>query len=325
MVRLAAAVGAAALALWLGQAMAMTGFFAPLTVVPHGPESALRPRTGALVPRARHVFLIVMENRGASAIESGVGDPYLHALIRQYALATRFYAVTHPSLPNYLALLGGSTFGVDSDTAAPDIAAKNLTDVLFVRGLGFGAYMDGLPSAGFLGGSDWPGLYVARHDPFRYFTDIRRNPARRARIEPLGALWRPLQEGRLPAFVWITPNLCHDMHSCPTFAGDNWLRLVVPRILASPAWRDRGLLFITWDEGTGDSPAGPGHGGRVALLVIAPGERPGARLTAPADDYALLRTIEDALGTACVGRSCGARPLDLRRLLLRAEPRRRAA
>lgn len=267
---------------------------------------------GDAVPRVRHVFVIVMENRGARAILDGGGDPYLRALARRYAVDDAFYAVRHPSLPNYLALTAGTTFGVHSDSAPPTLSGPNVTDALARAGRTFGAYMDGLPRKGYLGASYLPGLYAGKHDPFRYFPNVRRSAARRGRIQPLGVLWPALSTGRVPNLVWITPDLCHDMHSCPTLAGDSWLRLVVPRLLASAAWRQGGLMFILWDEGSGSSPHAPGHGGRVALYVIAPGLRPASRLSAPAvNDYALLHTILRALGAPCVRQSCTAPVLDL--------------
>lgn len=310
--RAAGLVVIAAIAVWLGWALAVAGLVAPLTVQPAGPVRAVRFAPGAAVPHVRHVFVIVMENRSATAILSGRGDPYLRALARRYVTATAFYATTHPSLPNYLALLAGHTFGIRSDAASPDLHARTLVDSLAAAGVSFGAYMEGLPQAGSLTGSFLPDLYAGKHDPFRYFVAIRRRRAWRRRIQPLAALWQPLARGTPPAFTWITPNLCHDMHTCPTLAGDAWLRIVVPRILASPAWRQGGVLFIVWDEGNGLSPGAPGHGGRVALFVVAPGLRAGAHITAPNDDYGLLRTVEDALGVRCVGRSCTTPPLDLR-------------
>lgn len=310
--RLAALAAAGALAVWLGQALALAGWSAPLTVAPSAPVTALAFAPGARVPRVGHVFVIVMENRSADAILSGRSDPYVAALARRYVTASAFYATTHPSLPNYLALAAGDTFGIRSDSATPDLRGPTVVDALAAADRSFGAYMEGLPVRGSLTGSYLPGLYAGRHDPFRYFVGIRQSAARRERIQPLSALWPALAAGRAPAFAWITPNLCHDMHSCPTFAGDAWLRLVVPRILASSAWRRGGLLFIVWDEGSGSSPGAPGHGGRVALLVVAPGLRPGGHLVAPNDDYGLLHTIESALGAACIGLSCRAPVLDLR-------------
>jgi hypothetical protein len=308
-IRLALAALAAPLAAWIGAALAIAGFAAPLRVDVRTPTRSAPWPAASAVPRFSHVFLIVMENRAAASIYGGGADPYLHALARRYSVATAFYAVAHPSLPNYLALLGGSTFGVTSDCSACYVRAPNLVDRLEGAHKSWGAYMEGLPAVGWLGAAWWPGLYVGKHDPFRYFLDIRQSAARRQHIRPLSALWPALAHAHVPDFVWITPNVCHDMHSCPTAVGDAWLRLIVPRILASTAWRDGGVLFITWDEAVGMTPPGPGRGGRVALLAISPMSVPGGRLGRPADDANLLATIEDALGVGCVGASCGAAPL----------------
>ena len=294
----------AALLWWLGAAFAVAGLWAPATFTAAGPVAPAPWPAQSTVPRFRHVFLIVMENRPASAVYGGGG--YLAGLARRYAVETDYYAMTHPSLPNYLALLGGSTFGVRTDCASCFVHAPNLVDSLEAAHRTWGAYMEGLPAAGSMSASDWPTLYMGKHDPFRYFDDIRTRPARRRRIQPLSSLWPSLRAGRAPAFIWITPNLCHDMHSCPAFAAQNWLRLVVPRILDSSAWRRGGVLFITWDEGKGARPGAPGAGGRVALLAISAMSRPGGRLSLPANHESLLHTIEAALGVRCVGASCKA-------------------
>lgn len=303
--RLVAIAAAAALLWWVGAAFAVAGFWAPGALTAAGPTRPASWPSSSAVPKFRHVFLIVMENRPASAVYGGHG--YVASLGRRYAVETDYYAMTHPSLPNYLALLGGSTFGVNTDCASCYVNAPNLVDSLEAAHRTWGAYMEGLPAAGSMSASDWPSLYMGKHDPFRYFDDIRTRPARRRRIQPLSALWPSLRAGRAPSFMWITPNLCHDMHSCPAFAGQNWLRLVVPRILASSAWRDGGVLFITWDEGSIVQKKGaPGGGGRVALLAVSPMSRPGGRLALPANHESLLHTIEAALGVRCVGESCKA-------------------
>lgn len=307
--RVALLLPVAALAAWAVSFFPLAAVGRPLAVDPQGPTAPAPWPRGSLVPRFRHVFVVVMENRPAAAVYGGSADPYLRALARRYSVATAYYAVAHPSLPNYLALLGGSTFGVRSDCSRCYVRAPNLVDRLEAAHRTWGAYMEGLPSPGYLGAAWWPGLYAGRHDPFRYFADIRSDPRRRRRILPLSALWPGLATGRVPDLVWITPDLCHDMHSCPTAVGDMWLRLVLPRILRSAAWRDGGVVFVTWDEGGASAPGAPGRGGRVALLAISPMSVPGGRMTRLANAYSLSHTISLALGAGCVALACRAPPL----------------
>lgn len=278
------------------------------------------------VPRFSHVFLIVMENLGYG---QAVRLPYLARLAARYGVATGYDAVAHPSLPNYLALASGHTW-VHNDCWFCYVSADNLAAEAARAGVSWGAYMQGLPRPCWLGPWWPPTRYAGKHDPFRYFLDVRGDPALCAGIRPLSALRLAPALGRgpppagrttargggggvVPGLVWITPNLCNDMHDCAPGVGDAWLRQFVPRILASAAWRQGGVLFITWDEASvadhrGCCGASPG-GGHVLTLVVAPGLPAGERVASPYNHYSLLATIEDGLGLPLLGHAATARPL----------------
>jgi hypothetical protein len=307
--RAIAAAVAVGLAVWLGRALAVAGLVSLPPVVPSGPTRPAPWPRGSPVPLFRHIFLVVMENRPAQGLMGRWDTTYLSALARRYSVATNLWAAAHPSLPNYLALTAGTTYGIRTDCETCYVPGPDLASQLSRHGISWGAYLEGLPAPGSLAAS-WPlGLYAGKHNPFRYFLDVRHSPRLRRHLLPLRALWPALASGHVPRFVWITPNLCHDMHSCPTLAGDLWLRLVVPRILASSAYRDGGVLFVTWDEGGSSPPGAPGAGGRVLLLAVSPMSRPGGRDAAAATDASILRTIQDALGLPCLRDSCRAAPL----------------
>jgi hypothetical protein len=142
----------------------------------------------------------------------------------------------------------------------------------------------------------WSGNYAMKHDPFMYYNDIRNNPARCAsHVVPFSQFSGDLSSGRVPNYVFITPNMCHDMHDCPVSTGDAWLQSVVPTITSSPAFENGGVLFITWDEGaSGAGCCGDSWGGRVVTLVISPLSIPGYRSGVAENHYSLLRTIEDS-------------------------------
>jgi acid phosphatase len=263
------------------------------------------------VPAFRHVFIVVMENLGYQA---AMHLPHIAQLADQGAVATDYHAVAHPSLPNYLALTSGHTW-VTSDCTGCLQAVPNLAQEATAHGISWGAYMQGLPRACFLGAWWLPGLYAGKHDPFRYYMDVRTQAAQCARIQPLATLEGALPGGKVPQLVWITPNLCNDMHSCPRAIGDRWLAAFVPQILSSPAWRQGGVLFITWDEAAGsDTTACCGlarGGGHVLTLVFAPGIPAGRRVSVPYDHYSLLATVEDAFHLPLLGAAGapGTRPL----------------
>jgi hypothetical protein len=253
-----------------------------------------------------HVAVILMENEELTDIIGSPDAPYINSLARRYALATSMYAIAHPSLPNYLALTGGSTFGIDSDCTDCDVHATSIVDQLERAGLSWKGYMEDLPHPCFTGAGS--GDYAKKHDPFAYYTRITDNPARCNRIVPLSQLAADERAGALPRYVWITPNLCNDMHDCDVSTGDRFLSRLVPRLLASLG--PRGLLFITWDEGSSDdSCCRLALGGHIATIVAGPLARPAGRLTTPADHYSLLQTIEDVFDLARLrGAACACTP-----------------
>jgi len=247
-----------------------------------------------------------MENREYGSIIGNPAAPYLNSLAARFALATAYYGVTHPSLPNYFALTAGSTFGVSTDCTTCYVNSAHLGDQVEAGGRNWKAYMEDMPAPCYLGAAT--AGYAQKHDPFVYFRDVRENPARCvAHVVPFPRLGADLAAGSLPDFIWITPNLCHDMHDCSTEVGDTWLKGVVPTILAAPAWRDGGALFVTWDEGdTNAGCCGNAAGGRVVTLVIAPGVTPGFRSARPQTHYGLLRTIEEAWDLPPLGEAASA-------------------
>jgi phosphatidylinositol-3-phosphatase len=239
------------------------------------------------------VFVIVMENHEYSSVIGSSAAPYMDGLAASYGLATNYYGVSHPSLPNYLALTAGSTFGITSDCTTCFVNATNIADQVEASGRSWKAYMEDMPSACYLGASS--GNYAMKHNPFLYYNDIRNNASRcAAHVVPFSQFSADMSSGQVPSFIWITPNMCNDMHDCSVTTGDNWLRSVVPTILASSAYRNGGLLLITFDEGTSNAGCcGSASGGHVVTLVISPRSIAGYRSGIAEDHYGLLRTIED--------------------------------
>ena len=247
----------------------------------------------ARLPGSARVAVIVMENEEYGSVIGARSAPFINRLAGRYAVARAMYATSHPSLPNYLALTGGSTFAIHSDCTSCSVGATSLVDQLQSSHISWRAYMEDLPHPCFTGAS-W-GNYAKKHDPFAYYTRITHNPGQCRHIVALGQLSADERAGALPRFIWITPNLCHDMHDCSVSTGDRFLATVVPSLLRSLG--PHGVLLLTWDEGSSD--AGCCHlasGGHIATIVAGPGARPGAQMTSPTDHYSVLQTIEDMLG-----------------------------
>jgi hypothetical protein len=253
----------------------------------------------APVPRLDHVVVVVFENKETSSVLGNKAAPTFNAYARRYANLTRYYGVTHPSLPNYLALASGSTQGITSDCTSCVVSATNLADTIEAAGRTWKTYAEGLPSPGFLGG--FSGRYAKKHDPFAYFRDIATAPKRRTKIVPLMQLSRDLAAGTLPDFSLVIPDLCHSMHDCSVAIGDTWLRQTVTPLLRLP----NTAVFVLFDEGS-SSERGGGH---TAALVVGSAVRRGARFARVTSHYGALRTIEQSWGLPFLGRSASARPI----------------
>jgi hypothetical protein len=267
---------------------------------------------GATVPRVAppsvrlpdftHVVVVVFENHEVSSIGGNPDAPTFNALARRYATLTDYTAVTHPSLPNYLALVSGSTQGITSDCTDCIVRARSLADTLAAAGKTWKTYAEDLPYPGFAGGSS--GRYAKKHDPLLYFRDVAGSPVRRRRVVPFTRLAGDLRRHRLTDFSLIVPNLCNDMHDCSVATGDAWLKAHVVPLLRSPELRG-GVVFVVFDEGTSDT----GGGGRVEALALGPSVRRGARFTRATNHYGLLRTIEDAWHLPRLGLSRKGTPI----------------
>ena len=136
------------------------------------------------------------------------------------------------------------------------------------------------------------GLYAVRHNPFMYYPGVTGDKAAcAAHVVPLSRLAEDLTSASgLPNYVFISPDLCHDMHDCPVATGDAWLSQEVPRILASPAFtKGNSLLVVTWDEGVGKN-------NTVPAIFAGPAARKSYKSDRAYNHYSLLRTIEDLWG-----------------------------
>src|SRR5262249_35262554 len=162
----------------------------------------------------------MFENKECVDVMGSADAPTFKRLARRYAVFTNYYGVRHPSLPNYLALVSGSTQGVTSDDADRTFGAKNIADTLAARGISWKTYAEGLEAPGST--EDEGNNYVKRHDPLLYFRDVLSNRRRLARIVPYAQLRRDLTAHHLPRFAFVVPNLHDDMHDSSVGDGDRW-------------------------------------------------------------------------------------------------------
>jgi phospholipase C len=258
-----------------------------------------------------------MENEGYSSVIGNASAPYENSLASSYALAANYVAVAHPSLPNYLALVSGSTFGITSDCLPPECSLAGsvgtVASLLDSHKLSWKEYAESMPAnCSQVNTSD--GLYVTKHNPFVYFSGITGNAGAgptsdycNSHVVPMTQFWLDLQSGGLPSYSFITPNICDDAHSCPLTTGDNWLSTVVPRVVNSSSFAST-ALFIVYDEGSpGDSGGGGGH---VACILVSPFAKAGYSSNIAYSHYSFLATVEGIFNLGNLGRSdAGATPM----------------
>lgn len=235
------------------------------------------------VPSWDHVVVIVMENHGYSQV---VGhSPYVDTLIAQCASATNYHGVAYPSLPNYLAMTGGSTFGVHDDgpPSAHPIDAPSIFGQVDSRSL----------EENMVGNCSVTkrSLYAVKHNPHAYYVPVRAQC--QSRDVPLTY---PLDLSA--TFTFITPNMCHDTHNsgCTVAQGDTFLSGLIDKVIASPEYSaGRTAVFLTWDTDNRK------EGNHIPLVVVAPSAVPGSTDTVSANHYDLIATIEDMLGVSKLG------------------------
>ena len=271
---------------------------------PTGTPTVTQPASPSQTPTAApslpgpvdHVFVVIEENHAYQQVVGSAAAPYINELIATGALATNYHAVTHPSLPNYLALFGGSTFGVTSDCQPSargcHFGDVSLPDRLEAVGLSWRGYFDHMPAPCTATDS---GSYRVHHDPFLYFDRIAAQPDRcAAHVVPLERLATDLDTAdTTPNLAVIVPGNDHNMHDGSVRAADTWLRQTIALILASPAWSGgRAILILTFDEDDGSAT------NQVATVFYGSAARAGYRSSVTYTHYSLLRTLEDWMGVS---------------------------
>jgi hypothetical protein len=258
---------------------------------------AARARSG--VPAFAHIVVVVFENKERASVLGNPAAPTFNRLADEYATIGRYYGVAHPSLPNYLALVSGSTHGITINCTTCLVRGRSLAGTFAAAHRSWKTYAEGLPRPGFTGGS--AGAYAKKHNPFLYFREVVSRPAWRARVVPLTALRTDLRRNRLPDFALVVPDLCHSMHDCPVATGDRWLSSVVPPLLQLADT----VVFVVFDEGTTSDRGG----GNVPALAAGTAVRPGARYGRVTSHCGLLGTVEEAWSLPRLGCSARAAPI----------------
>jgi Phosphoesterase family len=297
------------------------------------PAASAQPASPA--PKLNHIFVIMEENNGFQDVIGNPAAPNLNYLASTFGLETDYFGVSpFSSEPNYVGLLGGSTFNVTSDDAywKNTVSAPSLISQLDQAHVSWKAYLQALPHPDYEGicypekcngAPDSDPLYVSKHDGIQNFTTSR-NPQDWNRQVPVGQLTTDLRSSRVPSFGYIVPDECHDMHGDPPYCldsgnpgdpqnqhlvsvGDAYLGQLVSQITSAPFWANgNNAIAVTFDEGddtAGCCDANPGAGHVATIVITSHGPR-GTTDSAPANHYSLLSTIQQNFGLGCLQFTC---------------------
>jgi phosphatidylinositol-3-phosphatase len=258
---------------------------------PAAPPVSSPATHAATAPGGVSKILVIMEENHGTAEVFPSGMPYLWRLARRYGYASEWSAITHPSLPNYLAIFSGSAFN-DPPDCGPGPGCAYPAPSVFGQALALGktarSYEESMPRP--CDRSD-SGTYAVMHNPWAYVpgeTAACRSGDVPAGTPSGGALASAVRAGTLPNVGLITPNLINDAHDGTLGQADAWLRRWLPVIMSGPDWKHGRLaIAIVFDEGD------PGL--QVPFVLIAPGLS-GAVTRQPLDHYALTRLIDQVIG-----------------------------
>jgi phosphatidylinositol-3-phosphatase len=226
------------------------------------------------IPQVQHVVVVTLENANYADVIGSPSMPFLNSLLAKGSLAANYYANLHPSLPDYFIMTSGMTTTLD-DAFTGTVTTDNVVRELTASGKTWKAYAESIPNAGYLAGDK--GLYLRRHDPFSFFSDVQQSVTSAAGIVPFTQFATDLNANTLPNYAFVIPNELNDAHSCADGSttscplstrlqsADMWLAANMPPLLANAQFTSSGLLIITFDESANDFTNGGGHVPTVLL------------------------------------------------------------
>ena len=310
--RLLAVLGAACLVCTAcGTAVTRTAAASTSDTPPSGPTTtSLSPSRSPPPTGKRPVVVVLMENQEYGSVVGNSSTPYINrTLIPSGTLFTNYYAVSHPSLPNYLALTVGATCGKDgTDAVSPLCAKPSIWGQMSAAGITARQWAEN-ESANCSYASDATGQYAQRHDSYSIVADAQAlrscgdlTLGTRSSAPGTGALVTALKSANPPAYSFVTPNLCNDMHDCSITTGDSWLSANVPGLLTAGA-----DVIVVFDEGTSST----NGGGHVMAVEAGPGVSAGARDGTFYTHYSLLAGVEKHFGLPLLSNAHTATPLPI--------------
>jgi len=273
---------------------------------PPAPPPPLQPLgLHAHLPTPSHIVIVIDENKSFSDIIGPAPKaPFINALAARGALL-QFFALHHPSQPNYLELFAGDRLGVCGDECpVGPFTDQNLGAALIAAGKSFAGFAENLPHDP---RSACHGMFRAKHAPWVDFSNIPPSVSEdfRTRFPTTAAGF-----ANLPVVSFVIPNMVDDMHdgssiSSRVATGNAWLK---NKLGAYAGWAEHNnsLLIVTWDEDSSsfvpDCPntvintSPPDN--RIATIIMGEPVLPGQTPSVQYNHHDLLRTILDMYGIA---------------------------
>lgn len=258
------------------------------------------PATVSPAGQVDKVLVFVVENHSLEQMQADM--PFTASLATTYGYADHYQGVAHPSLPNYLAIVGGTTAGVEDDKLpkAHPLSGPSVFGQALANGRTAGVYNDGMPQPCYLenGGNG----YVARHNAWTYHVD-ERDLCEQHDLS-LAPFAKDVAAGALPDVGMVVPNLCHDAHDCSLQVADRWLQDKVEAVLAGPDWASGRLaVVITADE---DETKGDADPDNSVLTVVLHPTLSGVVVHAPLTHLSLSAALSEVAGGTPLADAAGA-------------------
>lgn len=257
----------------------------------------------AQLPTFNHVYIVMEENTNYASVVGNSAMPYLNSLINKYGLATQYYANTHPSIGNYFMLTTGQII-TNNDGYTGTVTADNVVRHLLTAGKTWKAYEESLPYTGYI--KPDTGNYVRRHCPLSFLSDVVNSSTQKMNLVPFTQFPKDMANNALPAYSFITPNICNDAHNCSLGTADAWLKKNIDPLVQNAAFKNGDLLIIAFDESANDNTHG---GGRVVWVAISPKySKAGYKSTTLYQHQSTLRLMMQGLGLASYPGKAGSAP-----------------
>ncbi|KAJ3301022.1 hypothetical protein HDV03_001475 [Kappamyces sp. JEL0829] len=247
-------------------------------------------------PAFDRVFTIVLENRN---YDNAMKQSYFQSLASRGRLMTNYHGVTHPSQPNYIAMISGSTKGVSGDGDVSITDRKTIVDLLDAAGKSWTTYQQAYPGGCYTGST---GTYYRKHNPFISFPSISGNPARCANIVNADRLAADVAAGQVASFVYYTPDIKNDGHDTDINYSAQWMQPFLDPLLSNPLFANT-LFVVTFDESETFLGIFDNTQNKIATILLGPGIAAGSTDSTHYDHYSYLATVEKVFGLPSLGQS----------------------